>query len=77
MHKSRESLVIVEGLFDNLSILLIWEILLTKVLEEPETDPCNYNETIQDKDATLWQKAIKIEMESMYSKSSMVSCEST
>ena len=30
-------------------------------------DPCNYNEVIQDKDATLWQKAMKIDVESMYS----------
>ena len=30
-------------------------------------DPCNYNEAIQDKDATLWQKAMNTEMESMYS----------
>ena len=36
-------------------------------LEDPETDPCNYNEAIQDKDATLWQKAMKTKMESMYS----------
>ena len=40
-------------------------------------DPCNYDEAIQDKDARLWQKAMKIEMDSMYSKSSMVSYEST
>ena len=38
-----------------------------EVSEDPETDPCNYNEAIQDKDATLWQKAINTEMESMYS----------
>ena len=30
-------------------------------------DPCNYNEAIQDKDATLWQRAMNTEMESMYS----------
>ena len=35
--------------------------------EDPETSPCNYNEAIQDKDVTLWQKAMKIEMKSMYS----------
>ena len=40
---------------------------LKKVPEDPETNPCNYNEVIQDKDATLWQKAMKIEMEFMYS----------
>ena len=34
---------------------------------ELETDPENYNEAIQDKDVTLWQKAINTEMESMYS----------
>ena len=32
-----------------------------------ETDPRNYNEAVQDKDATLWQAAINTEMESMYS----------
>ena len=77
MHKSGESLVVVGGLFDNLIILLVWESLLTKVPEEPKIDPCNYNKAIQDKDATLWQKTMKIEMESIYSKSSMVSCETT
>ena len=46
----------------------VWESLLTKFPEEPETDPCNYNKTIQDEDVTLWQKTMKIEMESMYSK---------
>ena len=30
-------------------------------------DPENYNEAIQDKDATLWQKVMNTEMESMYS----------
>ena len=40
----------------------MWEIP-----EDPETDPYNYNEAIQDKDATFWQKAMKTEMESMYS----------
>ena len=32
-----------------------------------ETDPENYNEAVQDKDATLWQRAMNTEMESMYS----------
>ena len=32
-----------------------------------ETDPRNYNEVIQDKDAILWQNAMNTEMESMYS----------
>ena len=77
MHKSGESLVLVGGLFDNLVTSMVSESLLTKVLEEPEMDPCNYNKAIQDKDVTLWQKTIKIEMEFMYSKSSLVSCEST
>ena len=40
---------------------------LGEVLEDPEINPCNYNEAIQDKDATLWQKAMKTEMESIYS----------
>ena len=40
---------------------------LGEVPEDPEIDPCNYNEAIQDKDATLWQKAMKIKMEFMYS----------
>ena len=34
---------------------------------DPKTDPCSYNEAVQDKDATLWQSAMKTEMESMYS----------
>ena len=68
MHKSEECLVVVGGLFDNLIVLLVWESLLTKVLEEPEMDPCNYNKIIQDKDVTLWQKVMKINMESMNSK---------
>ena len=45
--------------------------------EEPEMNPCNYNESIQDKDATLWQRTMNTEMESMYSKSGMVSSEFT
>ena len=40
---------------------------LGEVLEDPETDPSNYNEAVQDKDATLWQSAMKTELESMYS----------
>ena len=39
---------------------------LGEVPEESETDPRNYNEAIQDKDATLWQKAMNTEMQSMY-----------
>ena len=34
---------------------------------ELETDSCNYDEAVQDKDATLWQRSMKTEMESMYS----------
>ena len=30
-------------------------------------DPSNYNEAIQDKDVTFWQKAMNTEIESMYS----------
>ena len=54
---------------------MVWESLLIMVPEEPETDPCNYNKAIQDKDATLWQKVINTEMKSMHSKSGMVSSE--
>ena len=39
---------------------------MTRVPEEPETDPCNYNKVIQDKDATLWQKTMNTDMESLY-----------
>ena len=40
---------------------------LGEVSEDPETDPSKYNEAVQDKDITLWQSAMKTEMESMYS----------
>ena len=40
---------------------------LGEVPKDPETDPSNYNEAVQDKDATLWQGAMKTELESMYS----------
>ena len=40
---------------------------LGEIPVELEIDPENYNEAIQDKDATLWQKAMNTEMESMYS----------
>ena len=46
---------------------MVWDSLLTTVLEEPEMDPCNYYEAIQDKDVTLWRKAMKIDMDSLYS----------
>ena len=42
-------------------------ISLGEVIEEPKMDPCNYNKVIQDKDATLWLKAMNTKMESMYS----------
>ena len=73
MHKSGESIVVVGGLFRQPSHFID----LDKVLEKPEMDPCNYNKAIQDKDVTLWQKAMKIEMESMYSKIKSISCETT
>ena len=40
---------------------------LGEIPVELETYPENYNEAIQDKDATLWQRAMNTEMESMYS----------
>ena len=40
---------------------------LGEVPEDPETNPNNYIEAVQDKDATLWQSVMKIELESMYS----------
>ena len=46
---------------------MVWESPLTNFLEEHETDPCNYNKAIQDKDVTLWKKAMKTDMESLYS----------
>ena len=49
------------------SRFMVWDSLLTKVPEEPEMDPFNYYEAIQDKNATLWQKVMKINMESLYS----------
>ena len=38
---------------------------LGEVPEDPEIDPSNYNEAIQDKDVTLRQSAMKTEMEFM------------
>ncbi|XP_057510754.1 uncharacterized protein LOC130793116 [Actinidia eriantha] len=35
--------------------------------DELNTEPVNYNEALHDKDAKLWKKVIKSEMESMYS----------
>ena len=40
---------------------------LEEIPVDPETDPSNFNEAIQYKDVTLWQSAMKTEMESMYS----------
>ena len=40
---------------------------LEEVPEDPEIDHSNYNEAVQDKDATLRQSAIKTKLESMYS----------
>ena len=40
---------------------------LGEIPVDPEIDPCNYNEAIQDKDATLWQRTMSTKMESMYS----------
>ena len=52
-------------------------ISLGLISEESEMNPCNYNEAIQDKDATLWQRTMNTEMESMYSKSGLVSSKFT
>ena len=38
-----------------------------RIPDELDTDPCNYDEALKDKDAKLWQKAMKSEMRSMYS----------
>ena len=40
---------------------------LGEIPVDPETDPSNYNEAVQDKDVTLWQSVMKTEIESMYS----------
>ena len=40
---------------------------LGEVPKDPETEPSNYNEVVQDKEVTLWQGAMKTKMESMYS----------
>ena len=40
---------------------------LEEIPVDSQTDPSSYNEAIQDKDVTLWQSAMKTEMESMYS----------
>ena len=38
-----------------------------RIPDEQDTDPCNYDEALKDKDGDLWQKAMKSEMMSMYS----------
>ena len=40
---------------------------LGEIPVDHKTDPSSYNEAIQDKDVTLWQSAMKTEIESMYS----------
>ena len=37
-----------------------------RVLDEHGTDPCNYDDALQDKNVDLWQKNIMFEMESIY-----------
>ena len=38
-----------------------------RIPDELDTNPCNYDETLKDKDADLLQKVMKSEMQSMYS----------
>ena len=38
-----------------------------RIPDELDTDPYNYDEALKDKYADLWQKAMKSEMQSMYS----------
>ena len=38
-----------------------------RIPDELDTDPYNYDEALKDEDAKLWQKAMKYEMQSMYS----------
>ena len=38
-----------------------------RIPDELDTDPCNYDEALKDEDANIWQKAMKSEMQSMYS----------
>ena len=37
------------------------------IIPEEHVEPYNYSEASQDKDVELWQKAMNLEMESMYS----------
>ena len=36
------------------------------ILEEHEIDPIDYNEATSDVDAQLWQKAMEVELESLW-----------
>ena len=38
-----------------------------KIPDERDTDPCNYDEALKDKDADLLQKVLKSKVQSMYS----------
>ena len=38
-----------------------------RIPDELDTDPCNNDEALKDKDADLWQKVMKSEMQSTYS----------
>ena len=38
-----------------------------RIPDKLDTDPCNYDETLKDKYADLWQKDMKSKMLSMYS----------
>ena len=38
-----------------------------RIPDELDIDPCNYDKALKDKDTELWQKAMKSEMQSMYS----------
>ena len=38
-----------------------------RIPDELDTDPCNYDEALKDKNAELWKKVMKSEMQSMYS----------
>ena len=40
---------------------------LDRIPEELDSEPGNYSEALQDKDANLWKRAMESEMESMYS----------
>ena len=38
-----------------------------RIPDEIDTDPCNYDDALKDKDADLWKKVMKSKMQSMYS----------